>query len=1474
MSTPGSPTTQPDSTPLPPSVMTPEHTSEITARAAPMSTKGWELPSGVNTLVPPHPLENEDGYRAWSMQMQGALEYTTLWPVVSGEELVPSPTDASALSLWKRKDGAARTLIMRNLAVDLQSTVNTLDTAMQFWATLKTQFSRTSLTSAVTWFRSLVTPLSSIHNLEPHIQAYLEAIAHLKSSSFTVPEHMAAGIFLSTLIDLDDVRNERRRIIGLKPPGSSTDTAMALEMAYTTLENDHRSRGSKWCRFCKREGHWSSECRSKDGGGGSKKKRSRGKKKDKDKSNVAQDSGADSGSGDEQSHFVRSERVLYTSFNQYDLRDSDSAFLAQPRSSTAGQVIIDSGTSSHVHSVKSDFVTIRSTSSTIRGFGDGKTPVAGRGEAQLLARLPDHGCTRLRLNNTCYAPDTSPSLISVSRLDNANCYTLFGEGRCVTFEKCDGGALMRNALNSGKVVLTGSKGLDRLYHLDVPGDSVFHVSDNPYGRLQALHGRLGHLNYQSIRSLICKGRLRGIKLSKAELNADPPPCAACMQGKMTRASFPLSKSDRPEHEIFLVSTDLWGDAQVQTPGGKRYVMTFTDHYHRWLWVAFLRRKSDAFEAFKEWLARVERETGRKLAKLRADNGGEYVGNAFKAFCKERGIQLQTTSPRTPEQNGVAERQNRSVFDRVRTILIESGLPLNLWGEAVNYIVYTKNRNPTSTLDGLTPFQARYGRAPDASFLHRFGCRAYVYNDHPSRRKLDPRARIGVFVGYADDQKAYWIYFPDTKTVTSSIHVHFHDDANGYDGNLPEGENDYDALFESFDLQASLDEDRSSHSQIPMATSASNVDVPVPDAPLPQPAPVAPSHAEAPSVPRPRRRPKGSKNKKGGVPVRHSSRVRARLGPPQAPQAAVPEAPAEGIPPPQAVAAPEQPLAGPSGPGGEVLKADDVDSESDLTELSESEPSHDEDESANLVSLLLEHSFAVSGDEPQTYEEAMASPDANEWEAAMIQELESIASLDSFELTSLPPDRKPIGTRWVFLIKRDADGNVLRYKARLVAQGFTQQPGVDFQETFAPVAKPESICAICAIMAQRDGIIHVVDVDSAFLNSEIPEGQEAYVKQPPGFTQRGYLWYRKLKSILASIGFKASRADPCVFFRYDEERNLAIITSHVDDLAIFGVSLKAVTAVKGEIARQVPIKDGKDISLLLGVKVSRDLEARTISFSHTHKINKALEEFGFKDVHPVSSPMLVSQRLSATQGPQTPKDVAFMRNIKFMSAVGTLIHIAVHTRPDISKAVQSVAHFMANPGKPHWQAVKRIFQYLKGTRDYILTVGGSGTSQPLAYCDADWGNDPDTAKSTSGYAIFIGQGCVSWSAKKQTVVALSTGEAEYYAGVHCGREVLWLRQLLCEIGFLPSPRPPPTTLRIDSTTAIRMIENPDEVSNRTKHVNISYHWICDAVQSQLIAPDYVPGEDNIADVFTKPLGPQRHKQLTFRLGLRPPVDHAR
>jgi hypothetical protein len=240
------------------------------------------------------------------------------------------------------------------------------------------------------------------------------------------------------------------------------------------------------------------------------------------------------------------------------------------------------------------------------------------------------------------------------------------------------------------------------------------------------------------------------------------------------------------------------------------------------------------------------------------------------------------------------------------------------------------------------------------------------------------------------------------------------------------------------------------------------------------------------------------------------------------------------------------------------------------------------------------------------------------------------------------------------------------------------------------------------------------------------------------------------------------------------------------------------------------------------------------------------------------------RLTQAQCPSTPEEITLMHSKPYQAAVGSLNHAAVMTHPDISKAVQTVAQFASNPGKHHWDAVICIVRYLKTTRNWVLTLGRkSAPMELIGYCDADHANSPDHGRSISGYAMVLGKGCFSWSSKKQTATALSTGEAEYYTVTHAGREVIWLQQLLTEIGFAPHIG---TTLHIDNTSSIRMIETPDQVTNRTKHINIAYHWIREEVQKQNIVPDYVPSEQNISDIFTKSFHAPHHKELTSALGM--------
>ncbi|KDR64976.1 hypothetical protein GALMADRAFT_82453 [Galerina marginata CBS 339.88] len=527
---------------------------------------------------------------------------------------------------------------------------------------------------------------------------------------------------------------------------------------------------------------------------------------------------------------------------------------------------------------------------------------------------------------------------------------------------------------------------------------------------------------------------------------------------------------------------------------------------------------------------------------------------------------------------------------------------------------------------------------------------------------------------------------------------------------------------------------------------------------------------------------------------------------------------------------------------------------------------------------------VSTDEPRTVAEAKASPDWPHWEAAMEREHEAILRLGTYSLGELPPGRKAIGSKWVFRKKRGLNGETI-YKARIVAQGFSQIPGVDFFQTYAPVARIETIRLLMAIAAINDWEFHVVDVDSAFLNSLMPADQTAYMKQPPGLNVEGkedlvwilfkalyglrqsaYLWYQRLLEILTKLGFSVLKSDPCIFIR-QSSTGITIISAHVDDLGLFCTSISEVELVKSQIREHVSIKDQGEAKSILGMDIIRDRKNRTITLSHRHLIDKVVKDFNMQDAKPVHSPMNASSRLAKADSPSTPKERAEMRKIPYQEAVGSLMHIAVNTRPDIAFAVQQVAQFMSNPGQPHWKAVKRIIAYLKTTRDLTLTLGGRPSSQSaasplIAYSDSDHCNSRDHARSISGFGLFYGQGVFSWSAKKQTSTATSTGEAELYAGLRAGTEITWIRSFLFEIGLEQKSA---TTLKIDNNSAISMMDPPSNVRRLVKHVHISFYWIREAVLAQVIHPTHVPTDDNIADIFTKPLPIARHQKLAKLLG---------
>ncbi len=360
----------------------------------------------------------------------------------------------------------------------------------------------------------------------------------------------------------------------------------------------------------------------------------------------------------------------------------------------------------------------------------------------------------------------------------------------------------------------------------------------------------------------------------------------------------------------------------------------------------------------------------------------------------------------------------------------------------------------------------------------------------------------------------------------------------------------------------------------------------------------------------------------------------------------------------------------------------------------------------------------------------------------------------------------------------------------------------------------------------------------------------------GLKQSGRRWYQKLVEIMEKLGFLRCEVDQAVFFRRGKGK-LIIVLVHVDDCTIVANTSSLVTGFKSEIAKHVDITDLGDLHWILGIEVLRIREERRILLSQHSYIDSILRRYGLDDLKPVSIPMDPNTRLTSAQSPSSTEDFARMRNIE---AVGSLMYASLGTHPDITYAVQTVSRFSTNPGIEHWEAVKRIFRYLKGMKDLWLSYGGQ-RRELLGYADAD-GNMAEDRRAVSGYAFLIHGGAVSWSAKRQEVVSLSTTESEYIAATSAAKEALWLRSLITQ---LFSTTLDATTLFSDNQSAIALTKD-HQYHARTKHIDIQFHFIHWIVEEGSLRLVFCPTADMVTDALTKALPSPKVKHFAAELGL--------
>ena len=509
-------------------------------------------------------------------------------------------------------------------------------------------------------------------------------------------------------------------------------------------------------------------------------------------------------------------------------------------------------------------------------------------------------------------------------------------------------------------------------------------------------------------------------------------------------------------------------------------------------------------------------------------------------------------------------------------------------------------------------------------------------------------------------------------------------------------------------------------------------------------------------------------------------------------------------------------------------------------------------------------------EPKNYKQAMQSEEWNQWDKAMTEEMISLVSKGTWEVIekkSLPKNRKALRNMWIYKKKKDKHGNVSRYKARLVIKGYSQIPGQDFTETFASVAKFNTIRLLIALAAEFKWNMTQMDVKTAFLNGDLDE--EIYMRPPEGYPSDSLLklrkglyglkqaprqWNKKLVTFLKKLGFNQCSSDECLFV-LRKGKNILFMAVYVDDLIMADNNNALREEVADALKEEYEMDDIGRLEWFLGIKVEYTKEG--IWLKQDAYIDVVAKRFNLENSKEENLPSTPSMQLSKEDCPTKTVDKLAMSTVPYNSAVGSILYASGGTMVQVAAPTGQVCRYMHNPGRSHWKATQRIIKYLKThkNRGLFYKYGTGKHIKLVGYCDSDYNSDKDDRISTTGYVFKINGRTITWNSKKQASTALSTSEAEYMALCEAAKEAVWLRRILEELGFPQDT----TTIYEDNMGAVLFTRN-NVNHKRNKHIDIRYHYTRQLVEKGDISVRYLPTQYMIADLLTKSPSKQQFQNL--------------
>ena len=1016
----------------------------------------------------------------------------------------------------------------------------------------------------------------------------------------------------------------------------------------------------------------------------------------------------------------------------------------------------------------------------------------------------------LRLTNCLFIDSMRFNILSLQKLREAGFIPVYSEiqDKVIIKKRLQNGDLEQVALMS-----ESSKGrltLDcKILSTQLSTLPTLRMAEALSGSLSMnlLHRRLGHSGEAALHRLLHGNMAIGVSVkpgSKIDF------CDSCQLGKLTRPPHPAVAFDHgTSYPLELVVVDLAGPVTPRSLGGKSYIMGVLDVFTRYSWVYFLSRKSDAGEKLKEWIAVAEHQSGQKLLHLRSDKGGEFTSHAFMAWLALHGVDQQTTPPDSPESNGMSERLNRTLQDKARTVMVAGALPGYLWGEVMQATNMLRNMTPARNMQ-CTPFEKWSGKKPDLTKLRVLGCKAFCQIDKHNRGgKFSPVAYEGALVNYSTTNPAYRVWDPLRHTVYDVAQPTFNEEA------VP-------GWWRKANLAAEKDAEPLVFPNVVNEEPPAAAEVHFPDA-------AASAHFTPSASP--------ASSTSGHVP-----------------------APALLTPAPAVQSSEQSPPASPSASFFPPLSP-----LPDESHLRRSSRMNRGVPPLRLAEMLVAATEETSDADPKTYKQAMKQPDAVLWREACKAEVDSLIDNKVFSVVDRPLNKPVITSKWIFKKKKGASGKVEKYKARVVARGFMQEEGVDYTETYSPTVRLESIRLMLAAAAANGWHMEQMDVTTAFLYAELEE--EVYLESPEGMfedqdmsgkvlrlwralyglKQAPRMWNIHIDKALGEFGLIRLTADFCVYAIYDGPDRV-LLGLFVDDMFIIGAIFSKIEGVKQFLHSRFRMKDLGKAAYLLGMEIRRQPEGGILLLQEKYT-REILFKFAAGNCRAVSTPLPPYSKLSMADSPQTPEARALMVDVPYRSTIGSLMYLAVCTRPDLSAAISSLSRFNADPGQAHWEAVQHVLRYLQGTAGEGIFYKLGSSTKIWGYSDSSHLTCPDTARSRGGYVFISADGAVSWRSTLHPTATLSSCESEYVALTAAAQEASYLRNLQLQMQG-PSIPAVPICIYIDSQPALDLVNNP-VYHSRSKHIQAKYHFVRDRVfVEKEIEVERVPSGQMGADMLTK------------------------